>query len=112
MSPSNIGGSTKMHRRLGVLVVVCLTLALVGACASAEKKSGCKDCPDGMMMAEGGKPCCPDDATAAVKCPVSGKGLAEGKGIEKEIGGKKLTFCCPKCVAKYEANPEKYQQEG
>lgn len=103
-----------MRSNLVVLVGLCLVLALaVGACASGAKKAGCENCPEGMVAGDGAaKHGCTEDPDAAMVCPVSGKGIAEGKGVEEEIGGKEVTFCCPKCVAAYEANPEKYQREG
>ena len=47
--------------------------------------------------------------TKMVKCPVSGEVIAkDAKKITAEYKGKTYFFCCEKCKAEFEKNPEKY----
>lgn len=51
------------------------------------------------------------EETASVRteqknCPVMGNPV--NKDIYVEYQGKKVYFCCPACVSKFEENPEKY----
>lgn len=39
-------------------------------------------------------------------CPVTGNPIAKDVFVEYE--GKKVYFCCPDCIAKFNADPEKY----
>ncbi|MFQ5492378.1 MAG: hypothetical protein ACE5GE_16835 [Phycisphaerae bacterium] len=41
-----------------------------------------------------------------VTCPISGKPI--DKDAFAEVNGKKIYMCCPKCVDKYKANPDKF----
>lgn len=44
----------------------------------------------------------------ATACPVSGKEIAKGEGVDKVIGNRLVRFCCEDCPAKYEADPATY----
>lgn len=45
-------------------------------------------------------------------CPVSGEKLGEmGDPVVRVYDGREVRFCCPKCVAKFEANKKKYFAE-
>lgn len=47
--------------------------------------------------------------TKVVKCPVSGHEIAkDAKKVSVEYKGKTYYFCCEKCKAEFEKNPEKY----
>lgn len=39
-------------------------------------------------------------------CPISGEKVTAGGGVI-EHNGKKIGFCCPGCIDKFNANPEK-----
>lgn len=43
-----------------------------------------------------------------VSCPVLGTTMSKDKMIPYEYKGKTYYFCCPPCVEKFKANPEKY----
>ena len=45
--------------------------------------------------------------TVQTTCPVM-KGGAIDKKIFTEYKGKKVYFCCPECIDKFKAEPEKY----
>ncbi|MEN8716364.1 MAG: hypothetical protein ABF384_15735 [Verrucomicrobiales bacterium] len=43
------------------------------------------------------------------KCPVTGKKLGSmGDPVSIVHNGQEVKFCCPPCIAKFKANPEKY----
>jgi len=45
-------------------------------------------------------------------CPVSGEELgAMGEPVIYDYHGREIRFCCPNCIAKFEANPAKYISE-
>ena len=51
------------------------------------------------------KPC----KAKIIKCPVSGEVISkDAKKITTEYRGKTYYFCCEKCKAEFEKNPEKY----
>ncbi|MHC4742011.1 MAG: YHS domain-containing protein, partial [Planctomycetota bacterium] len=42
-------------------------------------------------------------------CPIMGKEINES--ISTEYKGQKVYFCCPPCVDKFKADPEKYVKD-
>ena len=42
-------------------------------------------------------------------CPVMGKPI--DKSVFKEYQGQKVYFCCPGCIEKFKADPEKYTKD-
>ncbi len=42
-------------------------------------------------------------------CPVSGEKLGEmGSPVSIDYQGKKISFCCDSCIAKFQKDPAKY----
>ena len=55
------------------------------------------------------KPCCAVKSKSEVEqktCPVMGGVI--NKNVSTEYEGKKVYFCCPGCIGKFEEKPEKY----
>lgn len=44
-------------------------------------------------------------------CPVMGGKVDKDTPYTAEYKGKKIGFCCPACIEKFNADPEKYMQE-
>jgi YHS domain-containing protein len=52
-------------------------------------------------------------APAQTVCPVSGEKFTAGPNRPSlEWNGQTVQFCCPGCVGKFKANPEKYTENG
>lgn len=45
-------------------------------------------------------------------CPVMGGPADKDNGLSYEYKGKTYHFCCPPCLEKFKADPEKYLQKG
>lgn len=90
-------------RKVIVLLMLCsICLAFTGCKKSEPEKAGMPD-----MDAAAAK--MTDAVTQTVEqtmCPVMGGEI--NKDIFVEYKGQKVYFCCKACVAKFEANPEKY----
>jgi YHS domain-containing protein len=57
----------------------------------------------GCLRADDAKPYSP------TTCPVSGEKLGEmGAPVSIDYQGKKLSFCCDSCIAKFQKDPAKY----
>ncbi len=87
-------------------------LAILTPEQTARVKAACaqsKSCASG-----GTKPCCAQQkpccaasqAEPQTACPVAG--LPINKKLSVEYRGKKVYFCCPGCVKKFQENPEKF----
>ncbi|MFH1923423.1 MAG: hypothetical protein ABIP48_26470 [Planctomycetota bacterium] len=73
----------------------CSTGGCCGAKATACAAEGCSE----------GKGCC-EKKKCVVVCPVSGKPASESTTLAFQGG--KVCFCCPKCKAAFEKEPEKF----
>lgn len=75
-----------------IIVSLCLgTLPCLGALAQADPVSN-------------------STSYTLTTCPVSGEKLGGmGEPVIKEINGREVRFCCKGCIAKYEADPAKYE---
>jgi YHS domain-containing protein len=88
----------KMKKSLGLLIVLIFISTFlvifsgVNLFSQAENTGCCK--------------------AKVVKCPVCGKVIAQdAMNISKEYKGKTYYFCCEKCKAEFEKNPEKYVEK-
>lgn len=82
---------------------VCTT-----GCAKPKPCGPSSSCGQKKACGTGGtKPCSADKVTEKQKlCPVMG--LPVNKKLSTTYQGKKVYLCCPSCVKKFNANPEKY----
>ena len=82
-----------------LVVVMAVALVVVFLSVSGCKKS---ESPAPPKATE-------EVASAAIlqkTCPMMGSPI--DKNVFTEYKGKKVYFCCAKCIAKFNANPEKY----
>lgn len=91
------------------VVFFFVILGLSGCASGSKKKCACSKDGGGMEMAadEHG---CTDPEGAAMICPVSKRGIKEGKGVVLEHEGKKITFCCKNCIPAFQKDPEKFSE--
>jgi hypothetical protein len=87
-----------------ILVVIALTFGSIMDC----------DSPSGSMDMSGSKFQSIDAANFgkglnAKICPVTGKTIRPGQGVEASLSnGKKIMMCCPNCKESIEKDPKKY----
>jgi YHS domain-containing protein len=74
-------------RKATILVVATAAVLVLGALAAFNAAA-----------VGGGKP--------QTTCPVSGESI--DKGVHLDFQGQRIYFCCPKCVAEFKQDPEKY----
>ncbi|MEJ2701835.1 MAG: YHS domain-containing protein [Sedimentisphaerales bacterium] len=106
--------SMKIWAMLGVVVVLSVGLLVLNGCKKSEPApSGTSS--DTTMQMEGHDHAAmakeaADTETASTTeqtiCPVMGNPI--NKDVFVEYKGKKVYFCCPDCVEKFKADPEKY----
>jgi YHS domain-containing protein len=109
--------SMKIWAMLGVAGVLSVGLLVLNGCKKSEPTpSGTSS--DTTMKMEGHDQAAvaKQTATDAAKemastteqtiCPVMGNPI--DKNVFVEYKGKKVYFCCPDCIAKFKADPEKY----
>ena len=68
---------------LGLVVVVCLALALSAAALAKPANQ--------------------------TNCPVLGSPV--NKNVYTDYNGKRIYFCCPPCIQKFKKDPEKYMKQ-
>ncbi len=88
-----------------ILVVIALTFGSIMDC---DSPSGSMDMSSsrfqGTDVANFGK------GLNAKKCPVTGKTIGTGQGVEAALSnGKKIMMCCPKCKEPIEKDLKKYE---
>ncbi len=83
-------------------------LAVVIASAGCKKNSEPAPSPNTPATTAAGAPATATAVAAIVQttCPVMGNPI--NKAVFTEYKGQKVYFCCPDCVAKFKADPEKY----
>ena len=87
------------------MIIALMVASLLVSCLSGL--TGCKK--KSQPTASSQAPAAANVASAAIMqtvCPVMGNPI--DKNIYTEYKDKKVYFCCKACVAKFEADPEKY----
>jgi len=86
------------------VLAICLLLASCGRVEDAAPAGGGQDQPtNAPAPAEAAKPYPLD------YCVVSGEKLGGmGEAVVRVYEGQEVKFCCPSCIQKFEADPDKY----
>ena len=95
--------NTRMQISIAVLLVGVLAIGFIGCKEKSE--------PAPTTEQTGSQtPAVSATATEQTTCPVM-DGNPINKSIFTEYQGKKVYFCCPGCIEKFKAEPEKYVKE-
>ena len=102
--------NTRAPKLMMIIAVVAIVAVALAGCKKSEPEPAS---PQGAVQTSA-----PDAEQASVAaadtieqktCPVMG--MAINKDIFVDHQGKKVYFCCPACIDKFEAEPEKYIAE-
>ncbi len=89
----------------GAAKTACCTDKEKAACCAGKEKAGCCAGKTGMKSSDSGKML--DSKTVVqTNCPVMGEKI--NKKFYVDHGGKRIYLCCPACIDKVKADPEKY----
>ena len=93
------------NRTIQISLVVLAGLLLIGLVGCKEKS---EPAPEPNTPAKGGTPATATavGAIAQAACPIMGNPI--NKEVFTEHKGQKVYFCCPGCIDKFKAEPEKY----
>jgi len=103
--------SAKERQKAVVAVVTCLVLAVlvVQGCKKSEPETPpapAEPAKDTAAKLETESASAVAKATEQTSCPVMGNPI--NKDVCTDYKGQKVYFCCPACVDKFKAEPEKY----
>ena len=92
-----------MMKNLGMFVAVAVIASGAAACGKEDSKTTASAPATSAATAKA------PDAYPLDTCVVTGEKLGEmGDVIKYNHNGREIRFCCPGCVAKFKADPEKY----
>ncbi|MBN2270447.1 MAG: YHS domain-containing protein [Sedimentisphaerales bacterium] len=97
------------NARMKITIIVAVVGLLLFGLPGCKKESEPVPSPNTPAKTAGGTPAVATAvaAIAQTTCPVM-DGNPIDKNVFVEYKGQKVYFCCPACVAKFEAEPEKY----
>lgn len=101
-----------MKRAMLVIPAAVAILAVVAGLTVYAVRASADDSHSGGMQMSGAMQTASStvgDPYPLTTCPVSGEKLGEmGDPVIYDYNGREIRFCCPNCVSKFEANPDKY----
>jgi len=92
-------------KRMQISIVVLLVGVLIVGIAGCKDKSDAD--PNAAATIGGGTTT--TSAVTQTTCPIMGKPI--NKTVSTDYQGKKVYFCCPGCIDKFKAEPEKYVKD-
>lgn len=98
-------------RMLALLIALALAVVAMGALAGCPAKQDTAVAPPAPASPPANEPAVAKAPAAGVEtasCPVLGTTMPKDKMLTYEYKGKTYYFCCPPCIDKFKADPEKW----